>query len=158
MNITWWNKHYMVIWIPTFTLTALPKYWKLGEVKNEWCLKTIHYQFKRSFEFPFQDIAKMVRSSKILISAKKCQCNLTLSIKQKETWYAKIWRLYKISSEKQDIENKQKITFLLVSEKKNPLISGIRTYYLWISNYFSKILPVKSVLHTADVSKNFLAI
>ena len=29
MSITWQNKYYTVISIPTFTLTALAKYWQL---------------------------------------------------------------------------------------------------------------------------------
>ena len=57
LNIIWLNEYYMVIWIPTFMLTALPKCWQLGPIMasqhNEDVTKSRHFQFKKSFDFPF---------------------------------------------------------------------------------------------------------
>ena len=75
----------MVIWIPSFMLTALPK-WQLGP--------KITLQHKRISPLPQNDTANMVRSSKIVISAEIILKLLVIYCK--ETWYMKIKRLYKI--------------------------------------------------------------
>ena len=56
--------------------------------------------------------------------------SMLLVINEKETWCNYIQRLYKIrsDSEKEDIEKKQKFTFLLISTNKDSLCSGIHFY------------------------------
>ena len=56
--------------------------------------------------------------------------SMLLVINEKETWYNYIQRLYNIrsDSEKEDIEKKQKFTFLLISTSKDSLCSGIHFY------------------------------
>ena len=101
MNIIWLKKYYMVIWISTFMLAASPKCWQIGLIMasqhKEWCHKITSFLVQKiffNFHFFWNDITKMVRSSKILMSA--VIMSILLDIKSKKTWYAESQRQYKI--------------------------------------------------------------
>ena len=71
-NITWQNKYYSVIWIPTFMLIALPRCWQLSPIMasqhNEWCHKVSSFPVQKFFWLPILKKwhHKMARLSKIM--------------------------------------------------------------------------------------------
>ena len=82
----WWFEYYMVIWIPTFMLTALPKCWKLGPIMasqhNEWCHKIMSFAIQKIFwlSVSFKMTSQKWRyRQKYVCQQKQCQCYLTLS-------------------------------------------------------------------------------
>ena len=145
MNIIWLKKYYMVIWISTFMLAASPKCWQIGLIMasqhKEWCHKITSFLVQKiffNFHFFWNDITKMVRSSKILMSA--VIMSILLDIKSKKTWYAESQRQYKIWFREIRYWKWVKICFLLISANNVSLRSGIQTYFLWNINHLSKIL------------------
>ena len=74
--------------------------------------KSPHFQFKKSFGFPF---FKMTSQNVEVI--KKCQCYLTLSTKKHDI--QKFRDFIRSNSEKRDSKNKQKICFFTDTASKD---------------------------------------
>ena len=149
MNIIWLKKYYMVIWISTFMLAASPKCWQIGLIMasqhKEWCHKITSFLVQKiffNFHFFWNDITKMVRSSKILMSAVIMLMLLDIIRRKRKHDVRKVTDCLRSDSEKWDIENDQKFAFLLISTNKDSLCSGIQTYFLWNNKYLSKVLKV----------------
>ena len=125
----------MVIWIPTFILTALPQCWQpapiMSSQHNEWCHKITSFPVQKfswlsiSFKMPSQN-GEIIKNN----------ANVTW----KKHDIQKFRDCIRSTSEKQDSENKQKFAFLLISANKDSLCSVIQTYFSWNSNYLSIIL------------------
>ena len=128
----------MVIWIPTFRLTALPQCWQLAPIMasqhNKWCHILTSFPVQKIFCFSIffkKWHHKMVKLSKIMPT-------LLFFLSKKKHDIQKFRDCIRPNSEKS--ENKQKICFLLMSANKDSLCSGIQTYFLWSNNYLSIIL------------------
>ena len=110
----------MVIWIPTFILTALPQCWQpapiMSSQHNEWCHKITSFPVQKfswlsiSFKMPSQN-GEIIKNN----------ANVTW----KKHDIQKFRDCIRSTSEKQDSENKQKFAFLLISANKDSLCSNL---------------------------------
>ena len=110
----------MVIWIPTFILTALPQCWQpapiMASQHNEWCHKITSFPVQKfswlsiSFKMPSQN-GEIIKNN----------ANVTW----KKHDIQKFRDCIRSTSGKQDSENKQKFAFLLISANKDSLCSNL---------------------------------
>ena len=123
----------MVIWIPTFMLTALLQCWQLAPITasqhNELCLKIT--------PFPVQKVFWLSISFKM-----SSQNGETINV----TWHQIKRKVINKNLETvSDLIQRNKFTFLLISAKKDSLCSGIQTYFSWNKNYRSVILCFSNI-------------
>ena len=142
----WLFEYYMVIWIPTFILTALPKWWQLGPI--------VALQRNNIFSL----LLKWHHKSREIIK-NNCVCrnniNVTCQLKR-NIIYEYLKDGIRPDSEKRDIEETQKVFFADISKYETFLWNG--NYFAVILCSFSKIMEilVKNIIKTADgISNSF---